>query len=259
MGKALFLVGVFLITGCSAVQVIAPNPRVEPPELRGDPGLKVEVNTVGAHAFRSTNDGRAHPPDVFHPTTQGTLDESPAVLYSPASPVELGLEVSPLSTGAALIAKWQPLGEGTRVATTGNVSLGLYLRVGANHEQVSGDQKSLFGSGGYGWKGTLNGSYVHYGLSLGYRLDERSLIYLGGAFGQYWMRSEVNQDGSASDPGGVYKSGFTGYGNTGGLGMLFNWTHVQFYLGAEFTHIEYDRTSPMDDIYFHGGVYITPR
>lgn len=259
MRHAILLFSTLILCSCNTVQVVTPNPRVEPPELRGDRGLKIALEPIGAHIFKATNDGSSRPPDVQHPTTTPTESFTPGLLYSPAAPLEAGIELSPLSLGVAGVLKWQPLGEGSRTATEGNVPLALYLRVGTVYTQQSGDQKDTFGPGGYAWKGSINGTYAHSGVSVGYRTGEHVLIYAGAAFGQYWLRTEVDQSASGTDPGGVYKTGHTGYGNTGAAGLLFNWQKVQFFVSGEFTHIEYNHTNPMDDVYFHGGVYFTPR
>jgi hypothetical protein len=245
---------------CTEVQVRTPNPRIEPPELRGDQGVKIGTEVWGAHVYKATDDGSARPPDLSRPGTYGDLDLSGSFSYSPASPFEFGVEAHPLG-GLSGVVRFQLAGHGTRASEPGDFPIAAYVRAGTAIGERSGDQKGLFGPGGYNWKGRMNANYVHAGLSLGQRVLPHMLVYGGGAIGQYWNRTEVDQDANtgAGDPGGTYKANDSGNAQTGGLGMLFNWTHVQFFVGADFTHISYHSTRAENDLFVSGGLTITPR
>jgi len=256
--RGLLLFFLLSLNGC-AIWVITPNPRVESPELRGDRGLKIGGDVGGAHAYNAVPDGSTRPPTMNQPDMDRTVDTNASFLYSPTEPLEFGIEAHPFSAGLSAIVKWQPVGEGTRTAKEGNVPLGFYLRAGSVYSQASGDQKDLFGSGGYPWKGTINGNYVHAGFSVGYRPAEHALVYIGAAAGQYWNRIEVDQNAANGDTGGVYKASDTGFARTGGAGVVFNWHIVQFYVGGDYSYIRYTHAGAIDSLFFHGGFYFTPR
>jgi len=243
----------FFLTACAGVRIYSPNPRVEPPELRGDRGVKITNSLVGSHALESTSNGHARPPDLEHPETATAFDFFSGFSYSPVSQLETGIELSPLQLGLAAVAKWQPLGSGSRYADEGNVPLSLYVRVGHGDSKNNGDTLSY-----YDFRGKMSESYVHSGISLGYRPLPHMLIYGGFAYGQYWARAEVSQGASGMDPGGTYKSSYRGHGTTSGGGLLFNWRVIQFYVSGELTHIDYNKSRGMQDLYLHTGLYITP-
>ncbi len=253
---ALVLIG---LGACSAVTVRMPNPRVEAPELRGERGIKIEIDSPGAHTYRLTEDGSNRPPDVDHPTTETSQTVNSGFFYSPDAPIEFGGEIDPLAWGLAGVVRWQPLGKGTRGAEEGNIPLMVYARGGTTRGSVSGDQKGTFGPGGYNWNGSISGAYLHTGISTGYRMNPHALFYAGGALGQYWLKGEVNQDATSTDAAASYVRSDRGHAETFGIGFLFNWPHFQFSLGGDYTHLDYAHTRQQEDPYFHVAFYITPK
>lgn len=249
---------ILFFSGC-AVFVVTPNPRVESPEVRGERGFKIGMDITGANTYESSPDGSTRPPDITHPNVNSSQTANAAFAWSPATPIEIGAELSPVQgAGAAAVLRWQILGEGTRTAEAGNIPLGVYVRAGDSYTHSNGNQDGLFGPGGYKWSANLNSGYVHSGISAGYRFNSHVLAYAGGAFGQYWNASEINQDKSDKDNGGVYKANDTGRGLTGGGGALFNWHSFQFYVGAEYSDIRYHRAGASYGTSFRGGFVFTP-
>ena len=90
-------------------------------------------------------------------------------------------------------------------------------------------------------------------------MTAHTLLYAGGAIGQYWLRGEVAQDSTSTYAGGTYVRSDGGHADTVGLGLLFNWTHFQFSLAADRTHLDYGHTTQQEDVYLHAGFYISPR
>ena len=202
---------VILLGACTAVSINNTNPHVETPELRGDRGLLINAQTVGGHYYQTSDDGSQRPPIFSHPETFASFDPGGGVMYEPSLPVAIGLQLQ--ASGAAAVAKVQLNGSGTRHAQAGEWPIAIYGRVGAGYSQASGNQQELFGPGGYNWKSTMDALYVQAGASAGYRFSQRALLYWGVAAGQYWNRTEIDQDTNSSDdpsPGGVYKNGDTG-------------------------------------------------
>jgi hypothetical protein len=245
-----------LLCAC-AVQVINPGIRVEPPEIRGDRGLIIDVEGENAHIYRATDDGSDRPPDLTHPTLHKTPNVSPSILYSPVEEFAFGLELGPIVGSIAGIAKVQLTGEGHRAAATGDVPVGLYLRAGRSSNEDRGDNDRL--GDGHSWNGKAQTYFAHLGASAGYRFSEHSLLYLGTAYGHYSVSATVTQEKTSSDAGGTYKSSDNGNGVAVGLGMQFNWTHFLFFLGCDYTHIDYKTAGTMDDLNPRAGISISPR
>lgn len=242
---------------CScAVFVNNPNPHVEVPEVRGDHGLTIGAELSGGHQYQASPDASTRPPNISDPNTTASVDPNAKVLYSPADPLALGLEVH--EQGISLLTKFQLSGEGSRHAQAGDWPVGVYLRVGGGHNENNGTQQDLFGPGGYPWKSSISSLYVHGGTSMGYRFNERVLLYWGAAGGLYWNRSEIDQDTATNAPGGVYKAGDSGYAVTVGPGVFFSWSRVQFYVATEFVHLEYHGAGTANDFQPGAGITITP-
>ncbi|HBL18604.1 MAG: hypothetical protein A2X36_08090 [Elusimicrobia bacterium GWA2_69_24] len=253
-------VAVLLTTGCSELQIYSPNPRIETPELRGERGVRIQAEAVGTHRFRVTGNAGARPPDAGRPETQGSMGFVPGLHYDPIRPLGLGLEWDTTGQGGAAVVKWQLLGEGVRRARKGNFSLGAYGRAGMGRSSKSGDQKVAFGPGGYAWNGTMSSRYAHTGLSVGYRVEKEILLYGGVAAGWHRIYSRIDQDPArdGSDAGGSYQHTDHGNSRTAGGGILFGWRVVQFFLGGEYTHVRYQRSSPIENAFFRAGIQITP-
>jgi hypothetical protein len=248
--KKFILLGAVALTSCTSVKVFSPNPAIEPPELRGDRGVKISAELVGDHETKATDDGNHRPPDMAHPSTNTAFDLFPGATYAPIDELEAGLEFSPLHGGIAGIVRWQPIGEGARKAEEGNVPVAFYIKVGQGEAKT--DATDNFGIGDF--RGTIRESYVHGGVSSGYRIAPHFLVYGGAAYGQYWMRAEVDQD----NPNNVYVGYSTGNGITAGGGLFCDWRVVQFFVSGEVTRLQYAGADTRTDPYLHAGIYITP-
>lgn len=257
MQKTILLLLPWLLTAC-AVQVVNPGIRVEPPEIRGDRGLIIDVEGENAHIYRATDDGSDRPPDLGHPTLHKTPNISPSILYSPIEPLALGLELGPIAGSVAGIFKYQLNGEGHRAAAIGDVPVGIYVRAGRASSEDDGT-RTEFGGEGYSWKGEAISYFAHLGASAGYRFSEHSLFYLGAAYGHYEVSAKVTQEKNSSDPGGTFKSSDYGNGFATGVGLQFNWTHFLFFLGCDYTHIDYKTAGAMNDLNPRAGISISPK
>jgi len=257
--QPLFWLLLGLLTGCAELQLQQPNPSIEPPEIRGDRGLILEANASGAHQYRSTGDAAIRPPDLSRPELARRTQLAPGLSYSPFNRWAFGGELNALGQGGAFLIKFQPLGSGTRAAEDGDIPIGLYVRAGYSGGKKSGTQSRLFGPGDEHWSGKVQSRYLHAGVSTGVRVHPHILLYGGGAVGTYRVDTEVTQEKADTDPGGVYTARDNGTGMTGGVGVLFNWKVVQFYVGGDYTHLRYDDAGAQDQVHVRTGLYITPK
>lgn len=250
-----------MISACAQVQVIVPNPRVEPPEARGEGNrFKIGGSNSSAHLYKATEYAGARPPDFSDPDVHGHYDFHPGGYYSPLSRLDLGVEINVLGQGINGLAKLQIFGEGTMSAKKGNVPVAIFARTGQASGENSGDQSVTFGDGGYPWKGKANASFVQAGISGGYRTVDWLLVYGGFAAGKYWTKAEITQDRSndGSNAGGTYKTGDEGEAYTVSGGVMFSWRKFQVYVAGEHVSIDYKAAPSTDQISAHVGTFFTP-
>jgi hypothetical protein len=248
-----------LVSACAQLEVVAPNPRIEPPESRGEKSKwRIQAGAEAATLVKATEDAGARPPDMSDGDVTGHLGLYGGGAYAPWERVEIGLEGSPLSRGASLFVRSQLLGTGTAAAQEGNLPLSLYARVGRSQGENSGDQDGVFGPGNHPWKGTMSATFVHGGLSFGYRPSNIVLLYAGGAFGKYSFETEIEQEANQTDPAMTYKEKYDGTGLTAGAGALFSWRVVQFFVTMEYSKIEIKGLDEIDQLFVGSGIYITP-
>jgi hypothetical protein len=255
---AALILTIAALSACTSVEVLAPNPQVEPPEIRGDRGLIIDVDGGGAHTYKATQDAAARPPNMTEPSVKRDGIVSSSVLYSPVEPIALGLELSPMLQGANGVAKFQLNGEGSRASAIGDLPIGAYVRLGTTKNQAHGSGDQLFGADLGRWSGEINSYYAMAGLSIGYRMAPHALVYAGGAFGHYLVKTKVSQDAHDTDPGGSYSVSDTGNAMTAGVGAQFNWKYVLFFVGGDYTDIRYKSAGGVGTLYGRAGISINP-
>lgn len=257
----LALISMAILSSCAQLNVNLPNPRIEAPETRGEPGWKFTAEIVPAHNYESTDNGGERPPDFTQPDTHGAFDHVLGASFSPYSKLDLGAELNVFGTGVGLVGKFQILGDGLATSKQNNFPVAVFARVGRNGDSNSGDQRSFGSAGGSDWSGELAATYSQVGISFGHRVSDRSLIFAGGAVGKYGTKTSVKQDpeiGGGGDPGGTYKYSENGHGRSAGGGVLMSWRKVQFSVGGEYSYISYQRVRTIEDVFFHGTFSWTP-
>lgn len=256
-----------LVSACAQLEVVAPNPRIEIPETRGDGNRwKFGANLGGSHVVQSTTNGGARPPDLTEGDSRAHAEFGPQVQFAAANRLEVGVEIlafglAQFGSGMAGFARWQILGEGSNTAKKGAWPFALYTRLGQSSGTQNGDQESTFGPGGYPWKGHMYNTFAHAGFSFGYRPTDHLLVFGGAAYGRYWLKTKIDQDPTNSgggDPGGSYRQSDDGHAGTVGGGVLFNWTSIQFWVGLEGSYIDYTNTDPLDHLFVNTGFAFTP-
>ena len=247
------LFGVLSTVACSELQIDNPNPRTEVPELPGQ-GFHVQLEGSNAHKFQSTSDASARPPSFQNRTLEKSSNTTAAAGYSPIDNLDFGLEWDPFHGNGALVGKYQFLGESGHESKEGNISGLLHARFGGGSVSKSGDQKGVFGPGGYPWKGKIQTTYTAIGASFGYRVNEQLLGFAGASFGNYGVKTNINQDAANGDAGGSYSDSVNGNAQTVGLGVVLYLNYVNFVIGGDYTTVKYSGADTLNDSSYHVGV-----
>jgi len=189
--------------GCSNSPV-TPNPGVLPSELSGTQFM-----------FDAGLEGADKP---------GNAALSGSALYAPRAPIAFGLNFFTAGYGGSAVVKYQILGHGTANAEQGNFSLLTYARAGASYNfsglNLSGDRNEHPEDACYKTDEGRS-SFVHYGVSGGYRINERWMMYTGFAMGHSWIKSQ-SSGVESYNPVQCRSDQFSTYGHvyTYGLGSM---------------------------------------
>ncbi len=259
--RKLLLLSSFLFLGaCAELELVSPNARIEPPETRGARGWMMGGEITPAHVYQATENGGARPPDLTKPKIRGHADFVPHFGYSFLPFLDTALEINTLGQGVGVLVKWQFTGSGSTTPEEGSFASAIYLRSGYTHGSKSGDQKDIFGAGGYHWKGNVSGTYTHLGISAGYRTKKWMMVYAGAAAGRTRAESKIDQDSndSGTDPGGSYKSKDSGLARSAGAGVQFGWTKFHTFVSGNYNYIDYDNVTHVEDAFVHAGFVFTP-
>ena len=163
------------------------------------------------------------------------------------------MEVNPVHANGSLYGKYQFLGSTFSESQEGSISGMLHARFGGSSLTKSGDQKGVFGPGGYPWKGTIKGSFAAAGLSFGYRLNEQALAFAGGSYGNYGVSTQITQDAANGDAGGSYSDSSKGNAQTYGGGVVVRFNHIMLVLGGDYSIVKYDGVSTLYDTSYRVG------
>lgn len=252
------ILSAILFTGCTSVQVGNPNPRIDTPELPPAKTLSYDANATSSHNYEGTTNAGERPPSYSNRRLERSIGVYTGMGWSPVERTQVAFEFDPINANVSLIFRYQLLGESLEKRQAGNFSALLQGRVGGSAWNKRGNQDRLWGPGGYPWKVQTSSQYAMAGLSLGYRFSEKVLGYAGAAFGSYSLKMEINQDQTDSDPGGVYKHNDSGYGQTYGGGLMFNFTKVfSLVTGGEYSFTDYSSTNEIYDLQYRVGVLFT--
>lgn len=248
-----------VLSACAELEVVTPNPRVEPPETRGEAWrFKLGGSASSSHRYKATQQANKRPPDLTDPSVTGHYDFSPTGGLSLADRFDMAVEWNMIGTGVNLLAKFQLLGDGTLSAKQGNVPIAIFARTGRSKGSNDGDQSVTFGPGSYPWRGEIVSNFVQGGVSGGYRPKDFLLVWGGAAVGKYWNDIKITQDPGGGDPGGTYTKDSTGDGFTVSGGVMFSWPKFQVYVAGEQVHVDYNDDDAMDQTSVHTGVFFTP-
>lgn len=232
----------FLLTACSGLEIVTPNPRTEVPELPGAGVIHFQAEGTNAHQYEATTDASARPP-TFNRKLEKAGAFVGSIAYSPIDPLAFGFEIDPVHINFAAYAKYQFLGGTFLQGGPGNFSGMVYLRAGGGSRSKSGNQNGTFGAGGYPWKGTITNQMAMSGLSFGYRFTESLMTYAGASYGGYWLKTNIDQESANGNAGGNYKDSAKGSAQVYGGGVAVNLGNALLLVGADYSFVNYNITS----------------
>lgn len=240
------------LAACSNLQSTNPNPRTEIPELPAANSWGFQLEGVSAHSYEATGDASARPV-TNKPKLTKSASFSGGVNYSPYDALSVGLELDPIHFSLSAVGKYQFLGAGH--SEPGHFTGLLHARFGTGATSKKGDQKGEFGPGGYPWKGSINNQFAMAGVSLGYRLNEKILAYIGNSYGSYNIKTSITQDAANGDAGGSYNFNDKGRAETIGGGIVFGMENASLLiLGVDYAHVDYGGTTEVFDTAYRIGL-----
>jgi hypothetical protein len=247
----------FLLSACTSVISKLPVTRLDSPEVVGETAKLGGALGVGStRDVVLSSDASSRPPDVTHPSVADGGEALGKVGVGIWKKFEVGLRGGLLlNTPWTLSGKFQILGEPALSAKAYNFSLAVTAALGYGNQKNSGDQRGVFGPGGYKWKSEINTYVQDYAVIAGYRLTDTVLIYGGGYYSSYRLGGNVHDDRSddATSPAADYSISGTGQNYGANLGFQF-FFGKGFYGAVEGTTSTFQWTSlnSETDVYFGG-------
>ena len=185
-----------ILVGCASARVEVVFPRIEPPEVLGDAGAyEAGFGLGGVGFYEYTSDASARPLVLSTPRTGDRYSFHAEGKYSISEPWTIGLQLIGVG-GVGLTTQYQLLGQPTFKAVDGS-SLSVFSHLGQSRSVTGGNQRKLFGEGGYPWSAQMDSQYADIGLSYGIRHRD-SLFYLGLGVGQQRLKGRVHHGLSAT-------------------------------------------------------------
>jgi len=178
----LLLAGILASVGCQSLDVNIPAARIESPESPGKRKFTIGGTGVAAGAFSATSNAGERPPDLTDTALSGSLQLGPFGEYGFTDRLSTALEAGFGGTDASFFMvgkiKYQFFGSTWAEKKVGP-QLSVWGRLGTGNGTESGEQKVVFGGGGYPWSGSITDTMAGAGASFGYRSSEKILLYAG--------------------------------------------------------------------------------
>lgn len=204
--------------GC-ALTAVAPGPILETPttatnafSIGGQAGHRQGQTVTVTRSFSSR-------PVNLSQRDVGTMSEfylGPQLTYRK---VEAKIDLA-LWTGSVFRLKYQFLGPPADESKTGDFAGAVTVQaVGGSGRSSVGTQTGSVSDVGYSAEHTMSGSGI--GLSAGYHLSERFLLYAGYTHMDYRLTYKIKQEASGSFPEGNYSGAENGYASVTGVGTQF--------------------------------------
>ncbi|MBL7542412.1 MAG: hypothetical protein JNL11_01280 [Bdellovibrionaceae bacterium] len=195
------------LTACTTLYSTAPVAIVEPPQNASSTqapkdNTRVNYGLLPAQNFRIADDVADRPLVVRQNPEMVTGRTWDFGIRKPFSDhLELGISGFPiLSTNLSgqLIgmAKYQLLGNTYEKIQQHPFDLAIYSHVIFTEVNLSGNQRRLFGEGGYPWNAESHFQGVSAGISIGKTISRNFYIYSGVAHQQFQIDASVNQSAS---------------------------------------------------------------
>lgn len=242
---------IVLMSACSNLTVVQPNPSIENPELRGARSqFGFQLGSYTGHEYTSTGDASRRPPVLNEAQLeQAETSFSAGLGYEFLERFRVSFDLDPLRALPQLKAQWQWLGPGSYEAKQGDWSSSIGFQLSSSNARKTGDQGGVLGPSGFPWEGEIRGTQSSLMLSVGHRVLDHLLFFVGGALGQMSVRTKISQQPSSdsSSQGGIYEVRDQGRGTTLGAGALVGkkWMGL---IKFEQAKIRYDRAAEDEHI-----------
>jgi hypothetical protein len=212
------------LSGCSTLDVNVPLASIKSPEVIAKGQHQITASAEASKHYIATNDASQRPP-VFDLTNEsaGVLNTDYSISFVDGLLVGAGMNSD---FGFHIQGQYQFLnliGEDH----TGWLS-SVYANIYYDETNRSGNQKGLFGPGGYDWGGRTILQGAHAGTSLGYRFNQQVMGYIGYAHNLFSLDTRITQNKSDDnlDAGGNYNAAAKGSNKTIGLGAQIDIVRV---------------------------------
>lgn len=225
------------------------------PETNGKDRAAGGVGAWSSREIEVSENPGARPPDFTTPDAHDVYSIPIEASYGLWEAVDFGLVLNPLESGGGLRLKIQLLGDSAAKAKSG-LSLGIYGQGIYTSTEKEGDQKDLFGPGGFPYNAKASILAGQYGASIGLRLRPLLMIYVGGAIGTYDGDIKVVQSAATdnSDPGGTYTAEIKGDAKSAGLGLVIGEKN-RFEINAAYAEAEFDGLSKYSEVNVNGSIF----
>lgn len=236
------LIVALLMTGCSHLVVNFPTPVVETPELSGKEktAFGVALGMQSSVEHEASADASARPPNLSNPDASGGLWTHAGVYSDLFRRLRFSGNLDPFNSGYFFGTQVQILGEGRKTAQAGNFALSIFAHAGTSSKGRSGDQAGTFGPGGNPWTAKSRADWHSFGFSLGYRVANSIMFYLGGAKQLSLVRSEIDHSQGVA-PNGQYYSNDRGEGEKGSVGFAWGSGRGQLHIAYEYSDIRFKK------------------
>jgi opacity protein-like surface antigen len=213
----------FCLSACASLAMVVPNPSVSNPELPGgEPGdLLISLGNYSAHEYEVSPDASRRPPDLNNPKAERALGVFAGLGSHLHRDILVTGAVDPVNTAVILKGQWQLSGAKQQSSKQGDWSTSLNTQASYGRANNSGDQSSQFGPGGHPWEGVVSATTLSFGASVGYRLVDKALFYVGASHGWNQLQSRIHhqQNTDGSSPGASYTTDDNGTATTLGVGI----------------------------------------
>ena len=224
--------------GCASLDAEFPTSRMDIPEVIGTSGKRAQIGLgySSTQLFTIASDASARPPTLNQPSFRAGAEVSGAAAYGLMKRLDVGVKATTGSSPTFLQAKFQLLGKPGDEADPGNVSLAVTGAWGFANISKSGDQRGIFGPGGYRWTSTTQESVSDFALILGYRASESTLFYGGVFMSKIAVDASIDQAQSdnGTSPAANYKTpAYRGTRNGANAGIQITFGKAPGFITAE--------------------------
>lgn len=184
-----------LSSGCTTLLALEPTPMFLAPIA--SPRLQIGAGTEPVTQYSYTDDASARPPDLLAPEAKMSQVVTLDGAYSLRPHWDVGVGLSSgsnlLPGGLGIWSRYvmQPF------ADTG-WNLAVFAGAAGSTSSVGGNQKGIFGPGGFNWKASTTSSVMSIGTSIGYTIYPKTLAYFGFSYAHQIIKGSI-EDALADD------------------------------------------------------------